>query len=249
MNIKVLGCNGGIGGGPSGSTCIQIGESILLDAGSGLSVLSLDEMRSIKHVVLSHSHIDHICALPTFLANLFDYTTEPVTVHALPETIKVLQECIFNWHVWPDFTQLPTPERPIMAYKEISPWQVFELEGYTFTPFEVEHTVPTVAMSVKSQSTHFVFSADTKSSDTVIEQLNQLGAIDILMIECAFPDRLADIALQSGHLTPLTMASTIAALQKQPKEVWVTHLKPSYDKELREVLATTPAYQHWHVLK
>ncbi|MCO4321939.1 3',5'-cyclic-nucleotide phosphodiesterase [Aliidiomarina quisquiliarum] len=248
MKIKVLGCSGGIGG-SSGSTCIQIGNHILLDAGSGLGALSLNHMRNIKHVVLSHAHIDHICSLPTFLANLFDYTTEPVTVHALPETIKVLQECVFNWKIWPDFTQLPSPEQPIMAFKPLQPRQPFELEGYTFMPFAVDHTVPTVGYSVKSHNHHFVFAADTRLSEKLIHQLNQLDPIDTLMIECAFPDRLAKVAVQSGHLTPITMAETIAAIKAPPKKIWVTHLKPSYEEELRHVFATTPAYQQWLVLK
>lgn len=248
MKIKVLGCSGGIGG-SSGSTCIRIDEHILLDAGSGLSALSLNEMRKIKHVVLSHSHIDHISALPTFLANLFDHATEPVTIHALAETIEVLKDCIFNWLVWPNFAVLPSADNPIMAYQELEPWQSFTIDGYVFTPFSVEHTVPTVGFSVQSSHKHFVFSADTKSSDFLIDQLNRLKPIDTLMIECAFPDRLADLAIISGHLTPATMSDTIAALVRPPKEVWITHLKPSYEAELRDVFANEPAYQHWHVLK
>src|SRR5690554_2440624 len=248
MKIKVLGCSGGIGG-SSGSTCIRIDKHILLDAGSGLAALSLDEMRNIRHVILSHAHIDHICALPTFLANLFEHMTAPVTVHALPETIKVLQDCIFNWKVWPDFTQLPSADKPILVFNEVEPNQSFMIDQYTFTPFSVEHTVPTVGMSVKGAHKHFVFSADTKSSTTFIEQLNKLAPIDILMIECAFPDPYAELALMSGHLTPTTMAETIAAITVQPKEVWVTHLKPSYEAELRHVFATTQAYQNWLVLE
>lgn len=248
MKIKVLGCSGGIGG-SSGSTCIRIDKHILLDAGSGLAALSLDEMRNIRHVILSHAHIDHICALPTFLANLFEHITAPVTVHALPETIKVLQDCIFNWKVWPDFTQLPSADKPIMAFKEIEPCISFTIDDYQFTPFSVEHTVPTVGTSVRSNNKHFVFSADTKSSAALIQQLNKFCPIDILMIECAFPDRYAELAAQSGHLTPTTMAETIAALTVPPKEIWITHLKPSYEAELRDVFATTPAYQNWHVLK
>jgi|SRR5690554_2360199 len=248
MTIRVLGCSGGVGG-LTGSTCIQVGEHILIDAGSGLNTLSLAQMRAIKHIVLTHAHMDHICSLPTFLANLFDYFSEPIIVHALPETIQVLKECIFNWQVWPDFTQLPSPENPILAFQEITPKQAFTIEGYQFLPFSAVHTVPTAALSITHNHHHFVFSSDTKYTAQFAAQLNSLGPIDTLMIECSFPDRYADLAEASGHLTPATVQQTLQALETQPKQVWISHLKPSYEEELRQLFATSSEYQHWHILK
>lgn len=248
MTIRVLGCSGGIGG-LTGSTCIQLGEHILIDAGSGLNSLTLTEMRAVKHIVLTHAHMDHICSLPTFLANLFDYFSEPIVVHALPETIQVLKECIFNWQVWPDFTQLPTPENPILAFQEITPHQAFTIDDYLFLPFLAAHTVPTAALSVTHNNKHFVFSSDTKYTEQFLAELNSLGPIDILMIECSFPDRYAEIAEVSCHLTPATVEQTLNALELKPSEVWISHLKPSYEEELRTLFATSDRYKHWHVLK
>lgn len=253
MEISVLGCSGGLGGKDStgasaGSTCIKVNDNILIDAGTGLDQLSIAEMRNIQHVVLTHAHMDHICALPTFLGNLFDHIEQPVTIHALPETIEVLQDCIFNYQIWPDFTGLPTPENPIMRFTRIQPWQSFTLDGIDFTAFFVEHSVPTVGYSLKDKNEHFVFAADTTASEVLNDELNRLGAIDTLMIECSFPNAKHDIALLSKHMTPALLEETLESLAEQPHHIWVTHLKPAYEAKIRHDIRANPDYHHWKVL-
>lgn len=247
MNIDILGCSGGVGG-SSGSTCIRINESILIDAGTGLSELSLEEMRKIRHVFISHAHMDHICHLPMFLSNLFGHSAQPIEIYGLPETLKVLKSHIFNWEVWPNFLTLPNEKTPIMNLREIILGHTVTIDDIQFTPFSTEHTVPTVGYSVSNSDTHFVFTADTTYSEAFVQELNQLKDIDILMIECAFPDHSLEMAEISKHLTPKTVQQTLNGLKQQPKEIWITHLKPSYEHELREHFANTPEYKHWHIL-
>ena len=84
MNIEFLGSNGGIGGSAEfnpGSTCIQVSEGILIDAGTGLAKLTVEQMSKIRHVFLTHAHLDHICCLPLFLANIIGKNNDgPVTI-------------------------------------------------------------------------------------------------------------------------------------------------------------------------
>lgn len=250
MNIEVLGCSGGLSGNirNSGTTCFRVGEHLLIDAGSGLSKLTLDEQSKITDILLSHSHMDHICDLPVFLANLFDCVQHPVRVHALPETIEVLKDCVFNYQVWPDLTQLPTPEQPLLTFVEVQPWQSFTLYEYEVTPFHVEHTVPTVGYSIKNKFHHFVFTADTTYSDAVADEINRLGHIDTLLVECSFPDTHIDIAHTSKHMTPSLIQQLLQALAEQPRRIWISHLKPSYEKDIRHELRSRSAYHHWRVL-
>lgn len=260
MDVDILGCSGGISGNirNSGTTCLRLGEHILIDAGSGLAKLTLEEQRKITDILLTHSHMDHISDLPGFLANMFDYIDNPIRVHALPETIEVLRDCIFNYQVWPDFTQLPTTEAPVLEFVALQHWQHFDLHGYRITPFFVEHTVPTVGFSIKNidtsrsfhteKTSHFVFAADTTYSEVVVDELNRLGHIDTLMIECAFPDTKQDIALASKHMTPSLLNKTLDGLAERPRKIWITHLKPAYEKEIRHELRTKAAYHQWRVL-
>lgn len=250
MEIEVLGCSGGVSGNVrnSGTTCLRIEEHILIDAGSGLNKLTLPEQHKVTDILLSHSHMDHISDLPGFLANMFEHIEQPIRVHALPETIEVLKDCIFNFQVWPDFTQMPSPENPVLEFIAIQPWQSFELYGFEITPFFVEHTVPTVGFSVKDKRSHFVFSADTTYSEAVADELNRLGHIDTLYIECAFPDSKRDIALASKHMTPILIHQLLDELAEQPRKIWVGHLKPAYEKEIRRELRSNGDYHHWRVL-
>ncbi|WP_113908114.1 3',5'-cyclic-nucleotide phosphodiesterase [Aliidiomarina celeris] len=247
MNIDILGSSGGVGG-QSGSTSLLISNRILVDAGSGLGALSLERMRGIEAVFITHSHMDHISALPPFLANLFGHRTTPLPIYALPETIEVLKSCIFNGQIWPDFTAIPSAADPIIEFRALTPWQTLRHNELSLTPFSVEHTVPTVGYSIQDQNQHFVFCADSKSSAEFIDQLNRLPAIHTLMIECSFPDRYQQLADMSGHLTPQTLYNTVQKLLQAPQQVWITHLKPAYEDELRALFSQDTRFNNWRVL-
>ena len=107
MNIRVLGCSGGISRNVA-TTSFLIDDDILIDCGTGVCDLTLDEMRKIRHIFITHSHLDHITSIPFLVDTLFETLIgNPVMVHAQRSTIKVMREHIFNWLVWPDFTVLP----------------------------------------------------------------------------------------------------------------------------------------------
>ena len=92
MRIRILGCSGGIGAG-SRTSAMLIDDDVLIDAGTGIGDLSLDEMQAIRHVFLTHAHLDHIAGLPMLADNVFDPDFEvPLTVYALEETLRALQE-------------------------------------------------------------------------------------------------------------------------------------------------------------
>ncbi|RUO32872.1 3',5'-cyclic-nucleotide phosphodiesterase [Aliidiomarina sanyensis] len=246
--IDVLGASGGLGA-ENGSTCIRLGESILVDAGTGLSRLNVKQMRKIKHVVLTHSHMDHIASLPMFLSNMFEGVEHQVQVYALRHTIEKLKTHIFNDEIWPDFTRSMGPVGPVVVLNEVDPGDRLKLEGLEINLFPVEHTVPTVGVSVRGDLladdtviSHFAFTSDTTEGSFLNDQLHRLGAIDVLMIECSFPDDKYELARQTKHMTPEMVFDTLEALEVPPQHVWISHLKPSFETELREAL------QEFHVL-
>ena len=55
MRIRTLGCSGGIGAG-SRTSSLLIDNDVLIDAGTGIGDLSLEDLDSIRHVFLTHSH-------------------------------------------------------------------------------------------------------------------------------------------------------------------------------------------------
>jgi cAMP phosphodiesterase len=120
MKVRVLGCSGGISQNLA-TTSFLVDDDILIDAGSGVFALTLEEMRHIKHIFITHSHLDHIASIPLLVDTLFeDLVGRPIIVHALPETIEVIQEHIFNWKIWPDFTQLPHKSNAVIKFEAMS---------------------------------------------------------------------------------------------------------------------------------
>lgn len=242
MDIRVLGCSGGLDA-STGSTCIQLSSRVLIDAGTGLSKLTIEEMRQVEHIVLTHSHMDHIAALPLFLSNMFEHVDHQVKVYAQAHTIEKLNTHIFNNEIWPDFRELPSPENPVVRFIETHPGDEFVLDSMTIKLFPVDHTVPTVGVSVHGEQGHFVFSSDTTASDLLDRELNKLGAIDIFMVECSFTDDKHELAVQTKHMTPALVASTLQNMEVPPQKVWISHLKPSCAQSLRDVLSSD-----YHVL-
>ncbi|EXJ10582.1 MBL fold metallo-hydrolase [Nitrincola nitratireducens] len=119
MKVQVLGCSGGIGVGEF-TTCVRINEDILLDAGTGLGCLTQAELTQLRHVFITHSHLDHVCLLPMLIDNQFELLTSPIHVYGVSPVLESLHQHIFNWKIWPDFTQLPSADAPVMAFTTLT---------------------------------------------------------------------------------------------------------------------------------
>jgi len=225
MRIKILGCSGGVGPGLR-TTSLLIDDELLIDAGTGVGDLALSQMRRIQHVVLTHSHLDHVCGLAFMADNLFDLIDAPIEVHGRPETLQAVQDHIFNWKIWPDFSKLPSPEHPLIRWSRMAPGQSLDFGGgRSVHSFEVLHTVPAVGLVVQCKTGTFAFSGDTYATDKLWDALNQLPRLDMLMIEIAFPDEEGVLAATSKHFTPGLLGAELAKLRHRP-QLLLTHHKP-----------------------
>lgn len=235
MWISILGCSGGIGPG-NRTTSILIDQEILLDAGSGVGDLNLQQMAQIRHVFLSHSHLDHIAFLPFLIDSIFSQIREPIQVYGLPQTIQALKEHIFNWVIWPDFSVLPTPEQPVVCFNEIQPHQTLNKNGKQITAIPVEHVVPGVGYLVTSESgKRFAFSGDTNTNDSLWQALNQQPGLDALLVESGYPNRMRQLSELAQHYTPQILAEDLKKLKHKP-HLMISHLKPGLEIEISEQL-------------
>lgn len=225
MIIKVLGCSGGIGGHHLRTTSLLVDHDVLIDAGTGVADLTLAELAMIDYVFLTHSHLDHIASLPLLIDSVSDLRQKPLMVYGLPATLEAISEHIFNWAIWPDFTRIPTVERPLMVYRPLTVGQRIELDGRTFTALPAEHTVPAVGYQLDSGLGSLVFTGDTTVNDHFWPVVNEIANLRYLLIETAFPNREQRLAEISKHLCPSMLASELRRLNKRI-EVYVSHLKP-----------------------
>lgn len=220
----MLGCSGGIGAGLR-TTSILVDDDILIDTGTGIGELALSELRSIRHVFMTHSHLDHSAGLPLLIDTIFESLSEPLTVYGRQETLAALQAHIFNWVLWPDFSVLPNAAKPCMRYQAMALGSQVAVGSRKLRIAEVNHTVPGAAYVVEADGKVFAFSGDTASNDTFWDLLNQLPRVDVLVVETAFANKNEELAWLSRHYCPKTLAIDLAKLQHDP-QVWITHLKP-----------------------
>ena len=248
MRIKVLGCSGGVGPGLR-TTSVLVDDELLIDAGTGVGDLALAQMRRIRHVVLSHSHLDHVCGLAFMADNLFDLIDAPIAVHATAATLGAVRKHIFNWTIWPDFSELPSAEQPLLRWCELPPGQTLELDhGRRLHSFEVLHTVPAVGIAVESPGGVFAFSGDTWANDNLWNALNALPRLDLLMIEIAFPDEQEELGAAAKHFTPSLLARELTKLRHRP-QLLLTHHKPGVEGLIERQCAAVLAGWNYHHLE
>lgn len=233
--LRVLGCSGGIGG-ANRTTSFLLNETILIDAGTGVGDLSMEELLQIEHVFITHAHLDHIACLPLLIDSTIGARTNPVTVYASSATIQVLKNHIFNWHIWPDFSVIPSADEPFLRYVNQELGESLQLEEITITPLPAEHTVPAVAFQIENDRSSIVFSGDTVGGQQFWQVVNQITNLKTLIIETAFAERELPLALLAKHLCPSTLAIELQNLPSHV-EVLITHLKPAdSDLTIAEVL-------------
>ena len=230
MEIRVLGCSGGVGVNLR-TTTILIDQDVLIDAGTGVGDLNMDEMSAIRHIFLTHSHLDHIACVPLLVDTLFDRLHTPITVHAQAATLDALQKHIFNNIVWPDFTRLPSPEKPVLTFEVMQPGEVVRLAERNFEMIRVNHIVPGVGYRVETSRGAFAFSGDTTTNDSLWAALNAHSKLDILMVEAAFPNEELDLCRRAGHYCPELLASDLRKL-KHPAKVYISHNKPGAERRI-----------------
>lgn len=235
MKVRVLGCSGAIAK-DCRTTSFLLDDSILVDAGTGVGDLTLEEMRAIDHVFLTHSHLDHVAALPLMLDAVGSQRTAPVTVHALPETIAALMAHVFNGTIWPDFSRLPSPQAPFLRFEPITVGQTLQAAGLSVEVLPAAHTVPAVGYAILGSSGWWAFSGDTGPNPALWQRLNAMD-LAMLVIETAFSSQEAWLAQRSLHLSPPALVCELAQWRpRRPCPIYITHTKPlETDRILHEV--------------
>lgn len=225
MKLRVLGCSGGIGGRNLQTTSFLVDGDILIDAGSGVGELSLDELANIDHVFLTHAHLDHVLALPLMVDAVGERRSVPLTVYAHAAVLEALQRHIFNWSIWPDFSKLPSVKHPFIRFQAIDVGVAVYVGERSITALPVDHTVPAVGYCLDSGRGSLVYSGDTGPCERFWQSVNRQPNLRHLLIECAFPDSDQELAKVSKHMCPNLLADDLRQLNS-PCELWITHLKP-----------------------
>ena len=246
MQIKILGCSGGIGGSKR-TTSLLVDDDVLIDAGTGVNDCSLVDLLKVDHIFVTHSHLDHIASIPLLLDTVMGLRIQPITVHASIDVINSLKQHIFNWVIWPNFNEIPNLDNPFLIYNEISVGQTVQLGQKSITALPANHVVPAMGYQIDSGQNSLVFTGDTAACAEFWVKINNIQNLKVLIIETAFSNAEADLAVLSKHLCPATLAQQLTFLNSQP-EIYITHLKPGEDTTIMQEIAAHPVTQQCKAL-
>jgi ribonuclease BN (tRNA processing enzyme) len=150
---------------------------------------------------------------------------QPLVIHATDETLVILKEHIFNWEIWPDFSEIPNLRQPLLRYERIVLGETIDMGGRKITPLPANHVVPAVGFQIESDNTSLVFTGDTTTCDALWETVNRIRNLEYLIVETAFSNAEKELAIVSRHLCPSLLDAELSKLKLNPK-IYITHLKP-----------------------
>lgn len=217
-------------------TCFLIDDCVAVDAGSIAIALTNEQRSTVKDVIVTHPHLDHIASLPIFIDDLYNTLQEPMRVHATEEVIGLLERDVFNWNVYPRFSDLKNDYGPVMEYVPIPIGTPFLVAHLNVVAVPVNHIVPTIGLIVSDGQKSVAFSSDTAETEEFWKIVNEMKELDALLIETSFPDRMAKLAEVSRHFTPASLGQELKKLNHNGMDIMAVHLKPTYRDEIIEEL-------------
>jgi ribonuclease BN (tRNA processing enzyme) len=232
MKIKVLGCSGAEYPGHHLSGFLLDGK-ILFDAGSLTNVLDKKNQLKIEHVFITHPHLDHILGILLLADNIiYGKIRRKVNIISIHSVVKAIKKNLLNGVVWPNFTIIPNARNGILNFTTIKLGQSVKINDYSIVPYQVNHSVPAVGYLVEDKrGKRFFYTGDTGPSDNVWEKLREKlreKRIHCLIIEVSLPNKMEEIAIKIGHLTPWLLKKEILKIKNKPEKIYITHLKPRY---------------------
>jgi cAMP phosphodiesterase len=237
MKIKLVGSTVGNGAQHHFASSYIINDTVVIDAGTIGLVSPLAVQRGIRHVLLSHSHIDHVGTLPLFLDNVHEPGESCPTIYASQFVLDSLQQDLFNDRVWPDLMRLSQTESPFLTLQAITANEPVKFADLSITPIELDHVVPTLGFIVADEKSAVAIVSDTAPTERVWEFARELPNLQAVFLEVAFPDALAWLADKSKHLTPATFAAELQKLRRPVRTIAV-HIKPAFHSQVVAELKT-----------
>lgn len=236
MEVRVLGCYGSQIPGFTTSSFL-VGDSLLLDAGSVTSKLSLEEQAGIRSILVSHAHIDHTKDILFLSENALRRDSQTIQVLSTKKVVKSIKKHLLNWEIWPDFTRLPNAKNPLVQLKIIPVGKLFSVEGRRVLAFRSNHTVAAVGFGIEGDEGWLLYSGDTGPNPGMWKVANSLQNLKVIIVDVSFPNEMEELARVSGHLTPRMLESDIASLVHREVKIFASHMKPPHQDVLARELS------------
>ncbi|MGE3466145.1 MAG: MBL fold metallo-hydrolase [Pyrinomonadaceae bacterium] len=216
---------------------IVIDDAVAIDAGCLAFSCSAVQRSQVRDVVLTHTHLDHIAGLPMFIDDLFASLTAPVRIHATEQMVETLERDVFNWRIYPRFSELKNDHGPVIEYRVFESGGTFEAGHLSIKAVAVNHNVAANGYIVSDGSGSVAITGDTAETDEFWRACNETADLRAILVECAFPDELSTLAEVSHHLTPTRLKQELEKLDDRKVPVHVINIKPMYRENVIRELA------------
>ncbi len=215
MKLRILGCSGGIGG-DLRTTSMLLDHDILIDAGTGVGDLTIDELSRIDHVFLTHSHLDHVTSIP-FMVDSVGWMRDTAAYGACHRThagnsapASIQLEVVARFHADTRRAEAVPALRGSRALGK-----TVDINGRKLTPLPANHVVPAIGYRLDSGRASLVFTGDTTTNDPLWAEVNKIENLRYLIIETAFCNRERELAIASKHLCPSMLADELKKLKRK----------------------------------
>jgi len=224
MKLTVLGACGSWpdqGTALSGYLIQHEGYNLWVDCGSG-TMANLQKYISIAAVdamIITHEHADHcVDVYPLFYARYYNRQGEDGMPLFIPKGFDermmslLSEESVEGFHIGFDV-------------HEVVPEESFEAGPFAITSHPMAHLgLPALGFRISANGTTLAYTGDTGPSPHVTELAREA---DVFMAEATYQDR---DQLTAFHLSARQAA--VAARNAESKQLILTHLLPSHDKDV-----------------
>lgn len=216
-------------------TSFLVNDTVAVDAGSIGFFADPQTQARVRHVLISHSHIDHLASLPILLDNTVFLKEEPLSVYGNSAVHDCLRRDLFNDRLWPDFFRLKAGSMPFLQFEALEAGQSVRIEGLQITAVEVNHVVPTLGFIIEDASAAVVFTSDTGPTDEIWQRANALPHLRAVFLEATFPSEMGGLADASKHFTTEGFAKEVQKV-KPGTRLFAVHLKARFQAQVRAEL-------------
>ncbi len=200
----------------------------------------------IKGYLISHGHLDHISGL--VISSTEDTKKD---IYGLKSTIETLKNNVFNWKLWPNFTNEGEGFKLNQyTYQELNPSESKNINNTTLkvSAFPLSHSnYESTMFLIENNGEYLAYYGDVgpdiiENSNGLEESFKIIGPlikekkIKAIMIESSFDNSKEDKGL-FGHLSPKWINKEFEVLEKYSGKgslknlnVVITHIKPSLKK-------------------
>src|SRR6185312_14378040 len=162
----------------------------------------------------------------------------PLVIAGTKATLGVLKKHFFNDLLWPDFSKIPTAEKPAIKYLVLKPEVPTMVAGYEVRTIAVSHTIDCCGFTVRGEGGTLAYSGDTGPTERLWEVLNETEDLKALLMEVSFPNHQHRLAQVSGHHTPETLGRELKKLERRKElPTLLYHIKPHFQADVERECA------------